>query len=49
VLEWIKDHETGERRRLERPESEWLRQRDESWRIVSEALWADVRDRIAQR
>ena len=37
--EWIKDHETGKRRRHERPESEWLRQHDEAWRIVSDAAW----------
>ena len=37
--EWIKDHETGKRRRYARPESEWLRKHDESWRIVSDDLW----------
>ena len=31
--EWIKDHETGKRKRHMRPESEWLRQHDEAWRI----------------
>jgi DNA invertase Pin-like site-specific DNA recombinase len=36
---WVKDHETGKRRRFERPESEWVRQTDEAWRIVSDDLW----------
>jgi hypothetical protein len=36
---WVKDHETGKRRRFGRPESEWPRQQDESWRIVSDELW----------
>lgn len=36
---WVKDHETGERRRFERPEREWVRQQDEAWRIVSDELW----------
>ena len=37
--EWVKDHETGRRVRHERPESEWVRQSDERWRIVSDELW----------
>ena len=37
--EWIKDHETGRRRRHERPESEWLRRFDESLRIIPDELW----------
>ena len=37
--EWIKDHETGKRQRFERPESEWVRQQEEAWRIVSDELW----------
>jgi DNA invertase Pin-like site-specific DNA recombinase len=36
---WVKDHETGRRRRFERPESEWVRQQEEAWRIVSDDLW----------
>jgi hypothetical protein len=36
---WVKDHETGKRRRFERPESEWVQQQEESWRIVSDELW----------
>ena len=37
--QFVKDHETGKRRRFERPESEWVRQEDEAWRIVSDELW----------
>jgi DNA invertase Pin-like site-specific DNA recombinase len=37
--EWVKDHATGRRKRYERPESEWIRQQDEAWRIVSDDLW----------
>jgi hypothetical protein len=36
---WVKDHESARRRRFERPESEWVRQQDEAWRIVSDELW----------
>src|SRR5262249_54563051 len=35
----IKDHTGGKRLRLERPESEWVRQTDERWRIVGDELW----------
>jgi DNA invertase Pin-like site-specific DNA recombinase len=42
--EWIKDHETGRRRRHERPESEWVRQHDEAWRIVSDDLWGRAQE-----
>jgi hypothetical protein len=37
--EWIKDHETGQRRRFERPAEEWVEQRDASLAIVSPELW----------
>jgi len=47
--EWIKDHETGRRRRHERPESEWVRQRDESLRIVAEESWQRVAAMAADR
>ena len=36
---WVKDHETGKRKRFERPENEWVRQYEESWRVVSDDLW----------
>src|SRR5262249_27967924 len=32
-------HATGMRKAFARPETEWRRQRDESWRIVSDELW----------
>jgi DNA invertase Pin-like site-specific DNA recombinase len=41
--EWIKDHETGKRRRFLRPESEWIRQHSPLWEIVSAELWERVR------
>src|SRR5262249_15973935 len=47
--EWVKDHEHGRRRRYERPESEWVRQQDESWRIVPEDLWQRARAVSAAR
>ncbi len=39
---WVKDHATGKRRRVDRPESEWVRGIDESIRIVDEELWDRV-------
>jgi len=45
---WVKPRH-GARRRVERPESEWLRQQDEAWRIVEKGLWAAVQERIAER
>ncbi len=47
--EWIKDHDTGRRCRIERPESEWVRQFDESWRIVTDAQWDAVQAAIGSR
>ena len=38
--EWIKDHETGRRRRHERPESEWVREHDDNLRIVADSVWS---------
>ena len=43
--EWVRDHETGKRRRYERAESEWVRQHDEAWRIVPDQLWEQVQAR----
>ncbi len=37
--EWIKDHESGRRRRFERPESEWLRSSQPELTIVDVELW----------
>ncbi|WP_184329662.1 recombinase family protein [Povalibacter uvarum] len=39
MSEWIKDPDTGKRLRRERPESEWIRHRDESARIVTDEQW----------
>ncbi len=48
--EWIKDHETGRRRRYERPESEWLCQHSPELTIVDErAFSAASRERAARR
>lgn len=47
--EWIKDHETGRRRRHERPREDWIEQSSEDWRIIGEDLWARVQARIEER
>lgn len=47
--EWVKDHETGIRKRFERPETEWVRQQDEAWRIVSDELWHAAQDARGRR
>jgi site-specific DNA recombinase len=46
---WVKDHESGRRRRFERPEHEWVRQQDEAWRIVSDELWYAAQDARGRR
>jgi hypothetical protein len=49
---WVKDHETGRRRRFDRPEDEWVHQQEEAWRIVSDELWSaaqKTRDRRNER
>lgn len=45
--QWIKDPDTGKRKRKERPESEWIVREDESLRIVSQELWDAVQRRMA--
>ena len=47
--EWIKEHETGKRRRFERPESEWLRREMPELAIVSPELWAKVESLRSER
>jgi hypothetical protein len=47
--EWIKDHETGKRQRFERPESEWVRQQEEAWRIVPDELWNAAQEARGRR
>lgn len=44
--QWLKDPETGKRRRMERPASEWITRQDESLRIVSLDLWERVQSRV---
>jgi site-specific DNA recombinase len=48
--EWRKDPDTGKRKRVMRPRSEWISHVDESLRIVSDDLWdrAQRRTRPAQ-
>ena len=43
--QWLKDPETGARRYVDRPESEWLRREAPELRILPEALWEAVRQR----
>jgi hypothetical protein len=40
--EWVKDHETGRRRRFERPESEWVRRTEPELRIIAGEIAAAV-------
>jgi DNA invertase Pin-like site-specific DNA recombinase len=47
--EWIKDHETGKRRRFERPEADWIRQALPDLAIVSEELWNRAQEAAADR
>ena len=37
--EWIKDPDTGRRKRINRPREEWITHIDESLRIISDDLW----------
>ena len=46
--EWIKDHETGKRRRYERPETEWVRDRPDLV-IVAPATFDAVQVEIRRR
>jgi hypothetical protein len=46
---WVKDHETGKRHRHARPASEWVRQQDEAWRIVSDDLWYAAQETRGRR
>jgi hypothetical protein len=44
--EWKKDPDTGKRKRIERPRSEWISRADESLRIISDGLWERARLRF---
>jgi len=42
---WIRDPDTGKRRRIERPQDEWETQEMPDLRIIDQALWDAVKDR----
>ena len=44
--EWRKDPDTGKRKRVMRPRSEWISSVDESLRIVSDELWDRTQRRM---
>ena len=44
--EWIKDPDTGRRRRINRPREEWITYVDESLRIISDDLWGRAWRRV---
>ena len=44
--QWVKDPETGVRKRRERPREEWIEHEDESLRIVDQDLFDQVQDRL---
>lgn len=43
---WVKDPDTGKRKRRERPESEWIKQDAPQLRIISDQLWRQVQARL---
>ncbi len=45
---WVKHPESGKRKRVMRPRSEWIERTDESLRIVDELLWARVQKRTVR-
>jgi site-specific DNA recombinase len=47
--EWVKDHETGRRRRHERPESEWLRRESPELAIVDRDAWQQAQEELKRR
>ncbi|MCH8099757.1 MAG: recombinase family protein [Proteobacteria bacterium] len=46
--EWIKDPDTGKRRRRKRPRSEWIVHQDEGLRIISDALFEKAQQRTRE-
>lgn len=46
---WIKNPETGQRTRRDRPQSDWKRYADETLRLVPQSVWDRAAARIAQR
>ena len=47
--EWVKDHETGRRRRFERPESEWIRQAAPELAILEPQTFEAVQEEARRR
>lgn len=47
--QWVKDPDTGRRRRVPRPRSEWVVQPRPELRIVDDALWRAVQARIGTK
>ena len=47
--EWIKQHDTGKRRRFERPESEWLRREVPELAIITPEAWVRVQTTRMER
>ena len=47
--EWVKDPDTGQRMRRERPRCEWLEYHDESLRIISDATFERAQQRARDR
>ena len=43
---WVKDPETGIRKRRDRPRDEWIVHQDEALRIVDQELWEKVQERL---
>lgn len=43
--QWIKDPDTGARRRMDRPQHEWIVREDETLRIIDQELWDRVKAR----
>jgi site-specific DNA recombinase len=47
--QWLKDPDTGKRRKTDRPQSEWVTRQDESLRIIDQATWDAVQSRCTGR
>jgi site-specific DNA recombinase len=45
--QWVKDPDTGKRKRIERPANEWRIVEREDLRVISEEVWSTVRARIS--
>ena len=47
--DWVKDPDTGSRKRMARPESEWIVVEDERLRIIPDKLWKRAQARRGER